>query len=746
MDVPNISQDLNKLLLDVRNLATNLSHEYVLPEHLLYELLNNDRIQQIVFDCGGNVENIRLELQTFFDKKVQRVEKETLLEALSFTRVINRSLMLIMSSGHDMIDVIDVFVSLFEEENGYACYFLKKAGVEKNKVIRKIVTGKYEVAEDAVEEKSKTSKDERVGQRKNLRYLSAFAVNLTDKAKEGKIDQIIGRRFELDRLIQVLNRRKKNNPLLVGESGVGKTAVVEGFALDVVNGKVPAELKNYEIYALDMGSLIAGTRYRGDFEERLKCVIQDLQELERAILFIDEMHTVVGAGAGGSSSLDAANILKPALANDEIKCIGATTYDEFRNNIVKDKALARRFQKIDVPEPSLDESIDILKGLRGYYEKFYRLKYTEQALKKAVELSNKYINDRFLPDKAIDVIDEAGAKNVLRKRRKRTIDVSEIEETVANMAKIPVAKVTSSDKDLLKNADKIIKSVLFGQDEAVDKVTKAIKINRSGIYDSEKPIGSFLFVGPTGVGKTELAKQLAEKMSMDFVRFDMSEYSEEYSVSKFIGSAPGYVGFDQGGLLTEAITKKPHCVLLLDEVEKAHKKIYDLLLQVMDYGTMTDNTGKKTDFKNVILIMTSNVGAVDAEKNTIGFSKADDTKEKNVKSVEKAFTPEFRNRLDAVVYFNSLALPLVRMIVDKFVKKLNDGLVKKNISITISSKAKDWFAENGFDKKLGARPLERLLKTEIQEKLVDEILYGKLENGGEVKVGVVKNKIKIEIL
>lgn len=758
--LPHISKDLNDIFTGLHAFVSEKGHEYILPEHLLYLLLQNLRIKRLVSTIGADENDIIADIENYFNDKLEHFKSiKQPIESLALSRIVNGAFARAISSEKESMDVIDIFVSILEQEHSHACYYLKKAGIERYTVIKEISWGNYypEDENEEVDEQREHSlpgthhppedgDDGALHDKKiKVKFLRQYAVNLTDLARKGKIDPIIGRKKELTRVMQVLNRRKKNNPLLVGESGVGKTAIVEGLALNIFQGKVPNTLKNTEIWALDMGSMIAGTKYRGEFEDRLKKITNELKQLDNVILFIDEMHTVVGAGAVNSNSLDASNILKPALNSGEIKCVGATTYDDYKNHILKDKAFSRRFQKVDVPEPSESEAEAILNGLKPYYEKHYGISFSAQSIASAVKLASRYINDRFLPDKAIDVIDEAGAKNSISdKKSKKIITSRDIEQVVAEIANIPPMKVSSSDMIVLKDLENALKAVIFGQDEAVNKVSRAIKISRAGIGHKGKPMGSFLFCGPTGCGKTELAKQLAAQLCINFIRFDMSEYSEKHTVSKLIGAPPGYVGFEQAGLLTEALIKNPHCVVLLDEVEKAHSDIYNILLQVMDYGALTDNNGRKADFRNAIVIMTSNVGAREMDANLIGFAPDQNVSSKTSKAVEKYFSPEFRNRLDSIVYFKPLNLDLMLRIVRKFIDALSIELKSRKVEIKLNAQAEKWFAENGCNEKMGARPLERLIKSELQEKLAEEILFGKLINGGKADVKVKKDKIVLE--
>ncbi len=768
MPIP--TPELNGIIAGTLNLAAELKHEIILPEHLLYVMLKNPKIRNIFENLDAD--NLKVEecLWSFFRNQVEQVDfKSPPVESPAFDRILNNALCRAGGAEKKQLGVIDVFVAIFEEKQSHAYFFLRQAGIVQYDVIKEITGDDYykegsgagaddfsflesmeaERPEEAPETEAGHGMKHETPEKdpKELKYLRKYSVNLTEMAANGRIDPIIGRKNELSRVMQVLCRRKKNNPVLVGEAGVGKTAIIEGLALNIVNNQVPERLRGYSIWALDMGALVAGTKFRGEFEERLKKVVDDLKKAEKSILFIDEIHVVVGAGAVSSGSLDASNILKPALNSGEIKCIGITTYDDYKNHILKDKAFSRRFQKIDVAEPSEHDALAILTGLRPYYEEHYGIKYSLKALDAAVKLSALHINDRFLPDKAIDVIDEAGAGNSLldvRSRRKQ-ISVRDIEAVVAQIAHIPAAKLSTSDNSALFTLETELKSVIFGQDEAVSKVTTAVKVSRAGIGNKHKPVGSFLFCGPTGCGKTELARQLAEKLAVSFIRFDMSEYAEKHTVSKLIGSPPGYVGFEQSGLLTEALLRNPHCVLLLDEIEKAHPDIYNILLQIMDYGTLTDNNGRKADFRHAVIIMTSNVGAKKLDTGLIGFANDSQPELSTQKEVEKYFTPEFRNRLDGTVYFNRLSLDLMKKIVDKFIQQLAVELGSRNVKLKISPQAVEWFAVNGYDSKMGARPLERLINSRIQEKLADAILFGELKNGGIAAVSVKNDQIVISV-
>ena len=764
-EMPEVSPDLNNILVSAGEIAAERGHEYILSEHILFMLIQDDKIKQLLRNLNINPSPIAEDLESFFKTRVESFNFHSPpVESVAFSRIISRAFNMAMSAEKNMVDVFDILVAIFDEKNSTSCYTLHRAGLTRYEVIKEISHGNYgdDNPEDADsmgafeyisfdEDEEPDDDDDNNDTPRTAdgtpkpRYLSRYATDLTAHAKTGKIDPIIGRNRELERVMQTLCRRKKNNPVLVGESGVGKTAIVEGLALKIANHEVPEKLRNVTIWALDMGRLVAGTKFRGEFEERLKKVIDDVRQLPDAVLFIDEIHTVVGAGAVSAGALDASNILKPALNSGEIKCIGVSTYDDYKNHILKDKAFSRRFQKIDVKEPSVDETIRILAGLKPYYEEHYGVKYSFNALEQAAKLAARYMNDRFLPDKAIDIVDEAGAKNSLRGRRRKTvITVRDIEETIAEMVNIPPAKVSSSDLTMIGSLEDDLKGVVFGQNSAIEQVVSAIKVSRAGIGNKEKPVGSFLFCGPTGCGKTELARQLAAQIGVNFVRFDMSEYSEKHTVSKLIGSPPGYVGFEQSGLLTEALIKTPHSVLLLDEIEKAHPDIYNILLQIMDYGTLTDNNGRKADFRNAIIIMTSNIGAKTLDGNMIGFSGNTQIDLRTQKEVEKFFSPEFRNRLDRTIYFNALTADLMEKIVRKFIKLFSLELTAKRVEMHISDAAIKWFAIRGFDPKMGARPLERLIRHELHEKTAEQILFGRLKNGGKLRIELKNDALVLD--
>ncbi len=716
--------------------ARQKRHEFITVEHLLLALLDNPSAAQVLRACAANLDTLRQELSEHIARHtpvVEGVEEVDTQPTLGFQRVIQRAILHVQSSGKKEVTGANVLVAIFGEKDSHAVYFLQQQGVNRLDVVNYIAHGISKVPQAAPQRPE--AEHEGGEESSPASALESFTLNLNAQAKAGKIDPLIGRDLELERVIQTLCRRRKNNPLLVGEAGVGKTAIAEGLARRVVEGDVPDILKESTVYALDMGALLAGTKYRGDFEQRLKAVLKQLAEDPNAILFIDEIHTLIGAGAASGGTLDASNLLKPALSSGQMKCIGATTYQEFRGIFEKDHALSRRFQKIDVPEPSVTETVEILKGLKSRFESHHGVKYTPSALLSAAELSAKYINDRHLPDKAIDVIDEAGAaQRILPKsKQKKTISPKEIEEIVAKIARIPPKNISSDDRNALKNLERDLKAVVFGQDKAIDALATAIKMARSGLGNPQKPIGSFLFSGPTGVGKTEVARQLAYIMGIELVRFDMSEYMERHAVSRLIGAPPGYVGFEQGGLLTEAITKHPYCVLLLDEIEKAHPDIFNILLQVMDHGTLTDNNGRKADFRNVAIVMTTNAGAESLNKTAIGFTLPEKTGDE-MAEIKRLFTPEFRNRLDGIISFAPLGHEVILRVVDKFLMQLEEQLHEKKVEATFTERLKEYLAERGFDPLMGARPMARLIQDTIRRALADELLFGRLANGGAVTV------------
>ena len=735
---PGLQQEINLVMTEARNSRL----EFVTVEHLLLALLNIEEVVTFLRGKRVNVDELRAELEQYIVSHTPLISEDAeidIVPTVGFQRVLQRSVYQAQSAQKNSVNAMNVFVSIFSEKESHAVYMLKLNNLSRLDVMEGIAS---EPSEPLLEE-SKVKTEEK---QKKPSSLETFTINLCEKAKQGKIDPLLGREEEVLRMVQVLSRRRKNNPLLVGQAGVGKTAIAQGLAKRIVDGKVPEVLHDATIYSLDVGVLIAGTKYRGDFEKRLKSVLTDLEKKPNSILFIDEIHTLIGAGSVSGGSLDASNLLKPALADGSLKCIGSTTYDEFRKVFEKDHALTRRFQKIDVEEPSVEDTIKILHGLKKYYQEHHKVKYSAAALTSAAELTHRHIGDRRLPDKAIDVIDEVGAlQQILPKsKRKVNIGVADIENIVAKLARIPSRQVSSDDKLQLKNLEEELKLGVFGQDDAVGSLSTSIKLSRSGLAAEDKPMGSFLFAGPTGVGKTEICKQLARIMGVKLLRFDMSEYMERHSISKLIGSPPGYVGYDEGGLLTEAVNSNPYAVLLLDEIEKAHPDIFNLLLQVMDHGMLTDANGREVDFRNVILVMTSNVGAHSVQRASIGFNEQDHSQDYEGE-LKKTFTPEFRNRLSEIIYFNSLSEEVVVFVVNKFLFELEDTLESQNVSLVISDAARKWFATNGYDVQMGARPMQRLVEKEIRKPLADELLFGKLINGGTVKVGVKKDKITLAV-
>ena len=754
--MPSFARDLEATLHNALAAAAARKHEYATLEHLLLALIDDEHASKVMAACGVDAGELRDTVSHYLDSELESLKVAGNSEpspTSGFQRVVQRAILHVQSSGRDEVTGANVLVALFSERESYAVYFLQQQDMSRLDAVSFISHGVGKGAEvpeattpkgaDEPEEKKSDSQ----GKGKQESALKQFCVDLNAKAKKGKVDPLIGRSAEVDRTVQILCRRSKNNPLYVGDPGVGKTAIAEGLARKIVEGDVPEVLLPAVIYSLDMGSLLAGTRYRGDFEERLKQVMNELEKLPHAILFIDEIHTVIGAGATSGGAMDASNLLKPALSNGTIKCIGSTTYKEFRNHFEKDRALLRRFQKIDVNEPSIEDTIKILAGLRSAFEDHHKVKYTPDAIKSAVELSARYINDRKLPDKAIDVIDEVGAMQMLvvPSKRKKVITAKEIEAVIATMARIPAKSVSTDDKTALATLETDLKRVVFGQDAALEKLSSAIKLSRAGLRDPEKPIGSYLFTGPTGVGKTEVARQLASIMGIPLQRFDMSEYMERHSISRLIGAPPGYVGYDQGGLLTDAIDQQPHSVLLLDEIEKAHPDLFNILLQVMDNGRLTDHHGKTVDFRNTILIMTTNAGASDMARETIGFGQL--TREgEDGEAVKKMFTPEFRNRLDAVVPFGYLPPEVVARVVDKFILELELQLADRDVHIKLDDESKAWLTERGYDKLYGARPMGRLIQEKIKQPLAEELLFGKLVHGGEVSVHLKEGALVFEIV
>jgi ATP-dependent Clp protease ATP-binding subunit ClpA len=719
--------------------AKQRRHEFFSLEHILYAILHDVTGRRILYHCGAELDKLKERLEKYFDERSEKlpegVEQDPI-QTLAVQRVLQRALMHVQGSEKKEVDAGDILAAMFFEENSYAVYFLKSQGISRLDVLSYISHGISKVADPEEPESMSSSQDQ---PSRKTGALESFTVNLIQKAAQGNIDPLIGRDEEILRTLQILGRRSKNNPIFVGDPGVGKTAIAEGLALKIYRKEVPPAFFDVEIFALDMGALLAGTKFRGDFEARLKGVIQEIKKKRGTILFIDEIHTVVGAGATSGGSMDASNILKPVLVAGGLRCIGSTTYEEYKNHFEKDRALSRRFQKVEIREPSVDETFRILQGLRPYYEEHHGVKYTDGSLRAAAELAGRYINDRYLPDKAIDVIDETGASMRLKKdkRVRKIVGVRDIETVVARIARIPARSVTSTDQLRLQSLDEELKSSVFGQDQAIDMLVKAIKRSRAGLRIPDKPIGSFLLIGPTGVGKTEVAKQLARILGINFLRFDMSEYMEKHTVSRLVGAPPGYIGFDQGGLLTDAIRKQPHTVMLLDEIEKAHPDLFSILLQVMDHATLTDNNGKKADFRNVILLMTSNAGAREMNVPSIGFSGAEqqDTRvSKGMKAVENLFSPEFRNRLDGIIPFNGLSIGIMELIVEKFLGEIEEQLAEKKIRFELSAGAKRWLAESGYDSKFGARPLARFIQSEIKDVLADEILFGRLLKGGRVRI------------
>ena len=725
--------------------ARQKRHEFITVEHLLLALLDNPSAAEVLRACAVNIDELRKELSAFINEHTPVVDGSEEIDTqptLGFQRVIQRAILHVQSSGKKEVTGANVLVAIFGEKDSHAVYFLQRQGVTRLDIVNFISHGITKAAQPAAAAKPESEQGEQEqegGQAGGA--LDSFTQNLNAQALMGKIDPLIGRDHELERVIQTLCRRRKNNPLLVGEAGVGKTAIAEGLARRIIEGRVPDILADATIYALDMGALLAGTKYRGDFEQRLKSVLKQLLDNPNAILFIDEIHTLIGAGAASGGTLDASNLLKPALSSGQLKCIGATTYTEYRGVFEKDHALSRRFQKIDVTEPSVEETVSILKGLKSRFEQHHGVKYSSTALSSAAELSARYINDRHLPDKAIDVIDEAGAaQRVLPKsKQKKVIGKTEIEEIVAKIARVPSQHVSNDDRSALRNLDRDLKNMVFGQDNAIDALATAIKMSRSGLGNPNKPIGSFLFSGPTGVGKTEVARQLAYCMGIELIRFDMSEYMERHAVSRLIGAPPGYVGFDQGGLLTEAVTKKPHAVLLLDEIEKAHPDIFNILLQVMDHGTLTDNNGRQADFRNVVIIMTTNAGQETLQKSVIGFT-AERQPGDEMGDIKRLFTPEFRNRLDAIISFKPLDREIILRVVDKFLMQLEGQLQEKKVDVQFSEELRSWLAEAGFDPLMGARPMARLIQDTIRSALADELLFGRLTSGGKVTIDLDGDK------
>ena len=747
-----LSQDLEVTLNEAFKDARAKRHEFMTVEHLLFALLDNAKAIEVLTNVGADLDALKSDLQEFIETTTPLIpagdaQRETE-PTLGFTRVLQRALFHVQSSGQAEVTGANVLIAIFNEQESQSVFFLKQQQIARIDIVNYVAHGISKVAGDSggdtePEGVRGDSNEEETAQT----ALQAFATNLNEMARRGHIDPLVGRDSEVERVIQILCRRRKNNPLLVGESGVGKTAIAEGLAKRIVDHQVPEVVGESNVYGLDLGALLAGTKYRGDFEKRFKQLLVELKDEEGAILFIDEIHMIIGAGAASGGVMDASNLLKPLLASGDVRCMGSTTYQEYRGIFDKDRALSRRFQKIDITEPGVDDTYKILKGLKSRFEDHYQLRYTDRALRVAAELADRYITDRFMPDKAIDVIDEAGAAQqlVTASRRKKTIGAPDVEQVVAKIARIPSSQVTTSDKAALKGLDSQLKMAVFGQDSAIETLANAIKLSRAGLKADEKPIGSFLFSGPTGVGKTEVARQLARVMGVELLRFDMSEYMERHTVSRLIGAPPGYVGFDQGGLLTEAVTKHPHSVVLLDEVEKAHPEVFNLLLQVMDHGTLTDNNGRNADFRNVVLVMTTNAGAQEASRASIGFTHQDHATDA-LEVVKKMFTPEFRNRLDGIIQFNGLPMEVIKSVVDKFLTELQAQLDRKKVELEVDDAAREWIAREGYDEKMGARPMQRLIDEKIKSRLAEDILFGELaDSGGTVYVSVEDGDIAIEI-
>lgn len=744
-----LNKDLELTLNAAFREARTRRHEFMTVEHLLLALLDNPSAGEALNACGVNLSGLKTELLEFIDETTPVIpdleeERETQ-PTLGFQRVLQRAVFHVQSSGKNEVTGVNVLVAIFSEQESQAVYLLKKHDVSRLDIVNFISHGISKADDELGDDSDDIHEEVQEVQNEEASKLDSFTTNLNAQAREGNIDPLIGRDSEVERTVQVLCRRKKNNPLLVGEVGVGKTAIAEGLAYRIVNEQVPEVIADAVVYSLDMGALLAGTKYRGDFEKRFKSLLKELQAQPGSILFIDEIHTIIGAGAASGGVMDASNLLKPLLSSGKLRCMGSTTYNEYKNIFEKDRALVRRFQKIDVLEPSVADTTKILNGLKERYEEHHGIRYTQKALKAAAELSAKYINERHLPDKAIDVIDEAGANQRLQpsSKRKKTIGVADIELIISKMARIPPQNVSSTDKETLKNLDRNLKMLVFGQDQSIDALTSAIRLSRSGLSSEEKPVGSFLFAGPTGVGKTEVTKQLAKCMGVEFIRFDMSEYVERHAISRLIGAPPGYVGFEQGGLLTEAVIKNPHAVVLLDEIEKAHPDIYNILLQVMDHGTLTDNNGRKADFRNVVVVMTTNAGVQETTRKSIGFTEQDHTHDA-MGEINKVFSPEFRNRLDNIIWFNHLEREVILLVVDKFIVELQAQLDKKSVNLELTPKAREWLADKGYDKAMGARPMARVIQEELKKQLANEILFGELVDGGTVKVSVKDKKIRFD--
>ncbi len=748
-----LSKDLEITLQSAFKNARAKRHEFMTVEHLLLALLDNSSAISVLKAVGADLEKLRRDLHEFIDSTTPLIpdgdsERETQ-PTLAFQRVLQRAVFHVQSSGRKEVTGANVLVAIFSENEATAVHLLKQQNIARIDVVNYIAHGISKVGgqPDSGEPGQEHDEDLDGAETGSQSALETYATNLNDLARRGKIDPLVGREHEVERVIQTLSRRRKNNPLLVGESGVGKTAIAEGLAKKIVDGEVPEVVADSSVYALDLGALLAGTKYRGDFEKRFKALLGDLKNNEHAILFIDEIHTIIGAGAASGGVMDASNLLKPLLQSGDIRCMGSTTYQEYRGIFDKDRALSRRFQKIDVSEPDIEDTYKILKGLKSRFEDHYDLRFTDKALRAASELAARYITDRYMPDKAIDVIDEAGAAQQLvpKNRRKKVIGAADVEKVIAKIARIPSTQVSVSDKEALKDLDKKLKMVVFGQDEAIDTLASAIKLSRAGLKPVERPIGSFLFAGPTGVGKTEVCRQLANIMGVELLRYDMSEYMERHTVSRLIGAPPGYVGFDQGGLLTEAVTKHPHSVVLMDEIEKAHPEVFNLLLQVMDHGTLTDNNGRHADFRNIVLIMTTNAGAQEIARRSIGFTEQDHSSD-GMEIIKRIFTPEFRNRLDSTIQFHSLDTEVIKTVVDKFLTELQAQLDDKKVMLEVDEDARDWLVREGYDDKMGARPMQRLIQEKIKRELAEDILFGKLaKNGGTVYITVEDDQLKMDI-
>jgi ATP-dependent Clp protease ATP-binding subunit ClpA len=744
-----LSSELEYCLNDAFHQAREARHEFLTVEHLLLAIIDTNRVREVLKACGADVARLKQELRdhvTEATPKLAEGDDREVQPTLGFQRVLQRAVFHVQSSGRKEVGVANVLVAIFSEKQSHAVYLLNRQGVTRLDVVNFISHGIPRSGEEKADKDEPASPVEAEKEAEGGSALEKYATNLNRLAQDGRIDPLIGRKLEVERTIEILCRRRKNNPLYVGEAGVGKTAIAEGLARLIVEGNVPEVLQDATIFALDMGALIAGTKYRGDFEKRLKAVITELKKQPGAILFIDEIHTVIGAGAASGGVMDASNLIKPVLTNGEIRCIGSTTYNEYRGIFEKDHALARRFQKIDVVEPSVAETIDILRGLKTRFEEHHAVTYADDALKAAAELSARHINERHLPDKAIDVVDEAGARLRLKplEERESTVEVRHIEDVVARMARIPAKTVSTSDKEVLRNLERNLKLVIFGQDRAIESLAAAIKLTRSGLGDQRKPVGNFLFAGPTGVGKTEVTRQLAIVLGVEFIRFDMSEYMERHTVSRLIGAPPGYVGFDQGGLLTEAISKHPHSVLLLDEIEKAHPDVFNLLLQVMDHGTLTDNNGRKADFRHVVIVMTTNAGAQEMARPSIGFTQQDNASD-GMEAIRRLFSPEFRNRLDAIIQFAPLDPVTIERVVDKLIVEVETQLEQKRVTLSLDDDARRWIAEKGYDPRMGARPMARVIQEFVKRPLAEELLFGRLANGGHVRVFVRADRSGLDI-